>query len=75
MPGSTVAVPACGSTCSTLRKCLVLSTTSAAPVVWPHWLVPPPRGSTGTCISRATARAVAMSSSVFGTMTPTGMIW
>ena len=27
--------------------------TSAAPTVWPHWLVPAPRGSTGTRSSRA----------------------
>jgi sulfonate transport system permease protein len=28
-------------------------------VVCPHWLVPPPRGSTGTLSSRAICRAVA----------------
>ena len=75
MPGSTLAVRAATSTASRLRKCLVLSMTSAAPVVCPHWLVPPPRGSTGTPSSRAAAIAVAMSSSVFGTSTPAGMIW
>jgi hypothetical protein len=54
---------------------LLQSITSAAPVVWPHWLVPPPRGSTGTFSSRAMASAVATSSGVVGTSTPTGMIW
>ncbi len=75
MPGSTVAVRATTSTSSTLRKCLLLSMTSAAPVVWPHWLVPPPRARTGTFSSRATPSAVVMSSAVRGTSTPTGMIW
>ncbi len=46
------------STSSTRRKCLLLSITSAAPVVWPHWLVPPPRASTGTFRSRAMSMAV-----------------
>jgi hypothetical protein len=49
--------------------------TSAAPTVCPHWLVPPPRGKTGTPVSRAMASAVTMSSAVSGTNTPTGMIW
>lgn len=74
-PGSTVAVPASRSRSSTRRKCLLLSITSAAPVVWPHWLVPPPRASTGTLRSRATSMAVAMSRSVVGTKAPTGVIW
>ncbi len=43
------------------RMCLLVSMTSAAPVVWPHWLVPPPRGSTGTRRSRAMSMATAMS--------------
>ena len=38
-------------------------------------LVPPPRANTGTFRSAATASAVATSSSVRGTNTPTGMIW
>lgn len=75
MPGSTVARRASTSRSSTRRKCLLLSMTSAAPVVWPHWLVPPPRASTGTLRSRAMSMAVAMSRSVFGTSTPAGMIW
>jgi len=74
-PGSTSAVRAVASTFSTRRKCLLLSMTSAAPVVWPHWLVPAPRGSTGTASSRAMSIAAAMSCSVRGTNTPTGMIW
>ncbi|MDT4837535.1 hypothetical protein FQZ97_712710 [compost metagenome] len=74
-PGSTVAVPSSTFTSSTLRKCLLLSITSAAPVVWPHWLVPPPRASTGTFRSRAMSMAVAMSRSFVGTKAPTGVIW
>ena len=27
---------------------MLVSITSAAPMVWPHWLVPAPRASTGT---------------------------
>ena len=46
--------------------------TSATPVVWPHWLVPPPRASTGTPRSRAIASALMMSRSLVGTSTPTG---
>ena len=74
-PGSTVATRRSASTATTLRKCFVVSMTSAAPVVWPHWLVPAPRGSTGTASSRAISRATATSRSHFGTSTPTGMIW
>ena len=29
------------------RRCFEQSITSARFTVWPHWLVPPPRGSTG----------------------------
>jgi hypothetical protein len=74
-PGSTVAVRCSTLTSSTRRRCLLQSMTNAAPVVCPHWLVPPPRGSTGTFSSRAMASAVATSSGVRGTSTPTGMIW
>src|SRR5580692_11584248 len=42
-PGSTVAVRAATFSSSTLQKYLELSMTRAAPVVWPHWLVPAPR--------------------------------
>jgi hypothetical protein len=49
--------------------------TSAAPVVCPHWLVPPPRANTGTFRSRAMSMAVAMSLSFVGTKAPTGVIW
>ena len=74
-PGSTSAVIAAVSTRCTRRRCLVVSMTSAAPVVWPHCEVPPPRGSSGVPVSRASAMAVATSSSVRGTNTPSGMIW
>ena len=46
-PGSTSAVRASGSTCRMRRRCFEQSITSARFTVWPHWLVPPPRGSTG----------------------------
>ena len=75
MPGWTTAVRAWVSTPSNWRKCLLLSSTSAAPTLWPHWLVPAPRGRTGTFSSRAMASAALMSCSVLGTSTPTGRIW
>ena len=74
-PGSTVAVRASTSTSSTRRRYFESSITSAAPVVCPHWLVPPPRGSTGTFRSRAMSIAIVTSRSLVGTSTPTGMIW
>ena len=42
---SRCAAPA--STCSTRRRYLEQSITTARLTVWPHWLVPPPRASTG----------------------------
>ncbi len=75
MPGSTSTVCAAGSNASTWRKCLLVSTTSAAPVVWPHCELPAPRGSSGTRWSRAISIARATSRWVLGTNTPTGMIW
>jgi len=33
------------------------SITSASPTVWPHWLVPAPRGSIGTWSSAAISTA------------------
>jgi hypothetical protein len=74
-PGSTSAVRRSRSTATILRKCLVASMTSAAPVVCPHWLVPAPRGSTGTRSSRAIASAAATSPSLVGTKAPAGKIW
>ncbi len=74
-PGSTQARRAAVSTSSTRRRYLVQSITSARLTVCPHWLVPPPRGSTGTPCSRAMAIAAATSSIVRGTITPTGSIW
>ena len=35
---------------STRRRCLVQSITSARFTVWPHWLVPPPRGQHGHAV-------------------------
>jgi hypothetical protein len=49
--------------------------TKARLTVWPHWLAPPPRGRTGTSLSRAIAIAVATSSIVRGARTPTGSTW
>ncbi len=61
---------------STRRKCLLQSMTSAAPTVWPHWLVPPPRGNDRHAQSRVRwpARWRRRRPSR-GTNTPTGMIW
>jgi hypothetical protein len=75
MPGSTVAVRCSASTSSTLRTCLEKSITRPAPTVWPHWLVPPPRGTTGTFRSRQMSSARRASSAVRGTNTPTGTTW
>ena len=74
-PGSTSAVRACASTCRTRRKYLVQSSTSARLTVCPHWLVPPPRGSTETPCSRAMAMVACTSATVRGTTTPTGSTW
>ena len=74
-PGSTSAVRARASTASTRRRCLLQSITSARLTVWPHWLVPPPRASTGTPASRQIASAAATSSMLRGTITPIGITW
>src|SRR5579875_3708214 len=55
-PGSTSAVPAAASIARMRRRCLLQSMTSARLTVWPHWLVPPPRASTGTPCAGAIAR-------------------
>ena len=75
MPGWTSTVIACASKAVTLRRCLLSSMTSASPTVWPHWLVPPPRGRIGTFDSRASSIAATTSSSSAGTTTPTGSTW
>ena len=49
--------------------------TSDALTVCPHCEVPPPRGSTLTPSSRASASARSASSIERGTTTPIGMIW
>ena len=72
-PGSTQAVSP--STDSTRRRWGVQSITRARLTVCPHWLVPPPRGSTGTPASRAMAMAASTSAIVRGANTPTGSIW
>ena len=74
-PGSTVAWRSSTFTASTLRRCLLQSITSAAPVVWPHWLVPPPRGTMGTFKSRQMSSAIFTSAALRGTNTPTGKTW
>ena len=43
--------------------------------VWPDCEVPPPRGSTVTPSSRASAMARSASATVRGKTTPTGIIW
>ena len=45
------------------------------PTVCPHWLVPAPRGNTGTLSSRAIWIALRTSASSVGTNTPTGITW
>ena len=47
--------------------------TRAAPTVWPHCDVPPPRGSTGTPASTAICSATTAASAVRGTTTPDGL--
>ena len=75
MPGWTSTVRACASKAITLFRWRLLSMTSASPTVWPHWLVPPPRGRMGTRISRARSIAATTSASSAGTTTPTGSTW
>ena len=75
MPGCTVAVRAAASTETTSRRYLVQSITSARFTVWPHWLVPPPRGRTGMPSSRQSAMAASTSAMLRGTSTPMGSIW
>ena len=82
IPGCTVTVArdgsafaACASNATTPFSHFVWSPTSAAPTVWPHCEVPPPRGSTGTFRSRATSSAIARSASLRGTATPIGSTW
>ncbi len=75
MPGSTSTVIASRSNASTLRRCLLASMTSAAPVVCPHCDVPAPRIRTGAPRSRAMSIAAATSSCVRGTNTPSGITW
>jgi len=55
--------------------CLLWSITSPAPTVWPHWLVPPPRGTMGTPRSRQMSSASRTSAALRGTNTPTGITW
>jgi hypothetical protein len=43
-------------------------------IVCPHCEVPPPRAVTGTFSSRAMAMAFSASYTVFGTITPAGII-
>ena len=75
VPGSTVTVLVLVSRASVLRRYFVQSRTIARLTVWPHWLVPPPRGSTGTPASRAIASTAWTSAVLRGTTTPIGCIW
>ncbi|MNT81883.1 hypothetical protein D3C72_2215290 [compost metagenome] len=75
MPGSTVTVIAAASKSSTRFSHLLLSITCASPTVWPHWLVPAPRASTGMRCARAISSAASRSSWSRGTTTPSGMTW
>ena len=75
MPGCTRAVPAAASTLTTPRRYFVQSSTSARFTVCPHWLVPPPRGSTGMPSSRHSVIAACTSSMLRGTSTPYGSTW
>jgi hypothetical protein len=54
---------------------LLPSITRQAPTVCPHWLLPAPRGSSGTFSSRAIWIALRTSASSVGTNTPTGITW
>ncbi len=75
MPGSTVTVIASRSKATTPFRCLLWSMTSAAPTVWPHCELPPPRASSGTPSSRHTSTAARTSPCERGTSTPTGSTW
>ena len=75
IPGCTTAVRSAAFTLRTARRCLVQSSTIARLTVCPHWLVPPPRGSTGTPPSRASASTACTSATVFGTTTASGCTW
>ncbi len=75
MPGSTTAVRCVASKFRMRRTYLEWSITRPAPTVCPHWLVPPPRGTTGTLRSRQMSRAIFTSSDERGMKTPTGKTW
>ena len=75
MPGSTSAMRLSASKWMILRTCLEWSITRPAPTVWPHWLVPPPRGTMGTRRSRQMSSASFTSPLLRGTKTPTGITW
>ena len=73
MPGWTTQVRASSSTDSRRSQYFDQSITTAVLVHCPARLVPPPRDSTGTSCSRATASASAAASGVRGTTTPIGV--
>ena len=75
MPGCTHTVRASLSNSSTWFTWRDRSITSAAPTVWPHCEVPPPRGITGMPWSSAMRNAVSASRSFLGITTPTGSTW
>ena len=74
-PGSTVTRFFFTSRSRTRVRYFEQSITSDALTVCPACEVPPPRASTVTFSSRASAMARSASSTVFGATTPTGMIW
>jgi hypothetical protein len=76
MPGSTSTVRLATSTRQDPAHMLAeVDHQALRPLVWPHWLVPPPAGTMGTPRSRQMSSASATSSYARGTNTPTGKTW
>jgi len=73
-PGSTVAVPASGSTSRMRVRYFPTSMINARPTVCPARLVPPPRGRIGTPYFAASWTTAIRSSRSAGTATPYGSI-
>src|SRR5258708_4347444 len=73
-PGSTVQCVSPMSSSRRFVRCFEQSTTSEEFTVWPDCEVPPPRASTLTPSSRASAIVRSASATVRGTTTPRGII-